>query len=309
MKRITKLTADQQAQLEPWAQRWLAIGLSTEPADWDTWEEGARECYGFADIDWPGRVERVGSPLALARAVPRLLDQMGCTERPSWNRYLGGAWWAAWSAWRGFFIDVCGLELPDDIVRRHRAWVKTLQAGWWWPHTTFIIVSDRPCAIHLEPVAGTATRRLHSETGPAIAWRDGWELHFLHGVRVPAEIVEHPESLTPASIMAFENLEVRRVAIERVGWPRFVDEAKLRLLDEQPDPANPGQTLALYDPPPGLLSFPARVLVCVNASPDRDGTRRQFGLTVPATVATALAAAAWTFDVAPSAYAQLAGAT
>ena len=307
MNRITELTPEQRAQLEPWAQRWIATGLSTEPADWDTWEEGARECYAFAGIPWPGRVERVGSPLALAQALPRLLADMGSKEDPAWSRYLGGAFWSAWSAWRGFFIDVCGLELAPDIIARHRAWVKTLEAGWWWPHSTFVVVSDRPSEVRLE-AAGT-TRRLHSETGPAIAWRDGWQLHFLHGVRVPAEIVEHPETLTPASIMAIGNTEVRRVAIEQYGWPQFVVGARLRLLDAQPDPANPGHPLELYEPPRDLLGYAARVLLCTNASPDRDGTRRRFGLTVPVTCADALAAAAWTFDVTPDAYRELAGAT
>src|SRR5205085_2107211 len=82
----------------------------------------------------------------------------------------------------------------------------------------------------------------------------------------------------------------------RRGWDRFVTEAGLRQVGPaHADPGNPGQRLLLYDLPGHLRDLyhqPARILVVHNASPDRDGTRRAFGLPVPADVPDALAAAA-----------------
>jgi hypothetical protein len=49
--------------------------------------------------------------------------------------------------------------------------------------------------------------------------------------------------------------------------------------------------------------------LCANATRERDGTRRSFGLTVPAGCRTALAAAAWTFDIPEAEYTNLARAT
>jgi hypothetical protein len=81
---------------------------------------------------------------------------------------------------------------------------------------------------------------------------------------------------------------------------------------DQRDPGNPGQVLRLYELPEqlrGLYHQPARILVVSNASPDRDGRRRVFGLPVPADVPDALSAVAATFDVSPAEYAALARAT
>lgn len=70
--------------------------------------------------------------------------------------------------------------------------------------------------------------------------------------------------------------------------------------------------LRLYELPGHLRDLyhqPARILVVHNASPDRDGNRRAFGLLVPADVPDALSAAAATFAVGPAEYAALARAT
>ena len=70
VKRIDVLTEAQKAQMAPWADRWVEVGLSTEPADFDAFEVHARRCYGAAGIEWPGVVVRVQSPLVMALAGP-----------------------------------------------------------------------------------------------------------------------------------------------------------------------------------------------------------------------------------------------
>ena len=52
-----------------------------------------------------------------------------------------------------------------------------------------------------------------------------------------------------------------------------------------------------------------RVLLCTSASPERAGTRRRFGLTVPADCTTAVGAAAWTFGTDEATYGSLVRAT
>ena len=146
---------------------------------------------------------------------------------------------------------------------------------------------------------------MHNEHGPAISWRDGWALHFVHGVRVPAWVIEHPERITPQLILAEPNAEVRRVMIERYGWGRLVEGPGFRLIDEAPDPANDPHTIRLYELPAGLrdvLGTPVRLIVVHNATPERDGTRRVFGLTVAASHTDAVAAAASTFRLSKTEY-------
>ncbi|WP_308281987.1 DUF6745 domain-containing protein [Streptomyces griseochromogenes] len=162
-------------------------------------------------------------------------------------------------------------------------------AGWWWamPHTA--VLTERPTILHRD-----RDGRLHHETGPALAYPDGFSIHAWHGTRVPADLVEC--GWDTQRILTEPNAEVRRCAIERVGWDQFIADAGLTQIGESvPDPGNPGHTLALYDAPEALYDEPVRVLLCTNGSVERDGTRRKFGLTVPASIDDPIHAAAWTF--------------
>ena len=230
----------------------------------------------------------------------------------SQHHKLGGQWWVSWQAWTSFFRDVCGLQLPGDLWDRDRAYADAQSsAGWWYPHRDFVMVCDRPATLHLEQTgpAGWGSHRLHCEDGPAIAWRDGWGLHFWHGVHVPADLVEG-DGWAPDRILTEPNTEIRRCAIEKIGWGRFVTQAGLTQVgDSVPDPGNPGRELALHDVPAAIYDEPVRVLIASNGSPDRDGRRRTFGLTVPAHITDPVHAAAWTYDCTPAEYQTLARRT
>jgi hypothetical protein len=228
--------------------------------------------------------------------------------------YLGGqfrvgGWWYG-GAYTSFFREVCGLELKGDLWDRARAYEATMESAcWWWPHRRFVMICERPTAIHRELTTpgverGWGSHRLHCDDGPAVAFRDGWGVYALHGVRVPADLIER--GWDTKRILQEPNAEVRRVAIERMGWDRFIDDARLKQVGlTVDDPGNPGQTLALYDVPERIYNAPVRVLLCTNATVERDGTRRRFGLTVPASFRDPISAAAWTFDMTAEQYRQL----
>jgi hypothetical protein len=271
-------------------------------------------------VDVAVRVAVTAVDRAVRGAVDAVEDAVRVAVRvavgDAWWRYLGGQFWVGGSgwgpAWTSFFREVCGLRLAGDLWDRARAWEATVESAcWWWPHPEFVTVSERPEEIHLEQVGprGPGSHRLHREDGPAIIWPDGWGIWAWHGVRVPREVIETPDALTVDWILGHPNAEVRRAACERIGWDRFAAQAGLAAVDRCPDPANPGHDLALYDLPEAIFERPVRLLVCVNASPDRDGTRRRFGLTVPADVPDALTAAAWTFGIDRDTYAGLTRAT
>ena len=105
------------------------------------------------------------------------------------------------------------------------------------------------------------------------------------------------------------NAEIRRCAIEHIGWDQITD--RLTLVSECDDPGNPGQRLALYDLGDlgDLYEEPARILVCHNASLDKGGRRRAYGLPVPAHHHDPIAAAADLFAVTPDQYRALARAS
>jgi hypothetical protein len=64
----TRLTPRSIAQLAVWADRWTAIGLSTEPADWHRWELAARQAYSAIGVEFPATVVHVANPFVLALA-------------------------------------------------------------------------------------------------------------------------------------------------------------------------------------------------------------------------------------------------
>ena len=181
------------------------------------------------------------------------------------------------------------------------------------PFKRFTMVCDRPAEVHREQVAprGWGSHRLHNENGPAISWRDGWALYFIHGVRVTEQIVMRPETLTIKQILGESNAEVRRIMCERYGWERFTADAQLRQIDECPDPANAPNMLRLFDLPDQFQVFgtPVRLLTCVNATPERSGEIRRFGITCPVEIDSAMGAAAWSFGVTAKEYAELESAT
>lgn len=216
-----------------------------------------------------------------------------------WYRmHDGGSDWSSYPAYLSFFDRVANLNLAVHDKWRHYEAAAANGASRMM-HKRFWIVSDRQVSIHVDPQA-----RLHHETGPARTWGDGWAIYAWHGVRVPADLIE--DGWDTARILKEPNAEVRRCAIERLGWERFVVDAGLAQVGESvPDPGNPGHTLALYDVPEAIYDTAVRVLICDNATPERDGTRRRFGLTVPASMPDPVAAAAWTFGLNPSEYAAL----
>src|SRR5262249_54887682 len=135
--------------------------------------------------------------------------------------------------------------------------------GWWWPLDDVCVVVERPLVVRTEARPGPdhAGVRLHCSDGPAIAYPDGFRVHSWHGTRAPDWVITDP---SPDRIAKESNVEVRRSAIERIGWDRFLDEAEVDLLGSAPHPGNPGCELRLYHVPPASWGRAVRLLVAQN---------------------------------------------
>jgi hypothetical protein len=194
---------------------------------------------------------------------------------------------------------VTGLDGP--LVTLLRA-VRAATVTTWAPYADAVIVCERPTILHVDQQG-----RLHADDGPALHYPDGWAIWSWHGTTVPEDVIT--PGWDPHRILTEPNLEIRRAAIERLGWPEFVDQAGLTLVATTPDPGNPGCDLHLYDVPERVYGAHVRVFVCRNATLERDGTRRAYGLTVPADISDPVHAAAWTFNLPSSTYRDLTRAT
>ena len=374
--KLERLTDEQEAQIAPWRDQWIAHGLNTEPAHRPRAEAGVRLAYQAAGLEPPHIFIWLDSPLAgcygaaMLANLPKgaqvraqvgdqvwaqvrdqvwaqvrdqvwaqVRDQVRAQVRDQVRAQVGAQVWAQVWAQVGAQVgaqvwaqvgDQVGDQVWDQVHKsawgQHDAWLSfhdfmhrvvavpgaeriegltevAQSAGWWWPFKGAVILTERPTALHRD-----AENRLHNEDGPALSYPDGWSIWAWHGVRVPQWAIEAP---TAELIHAEGNVEIRRCAIERLGWDAYIRQADLQLSDPVADPGNPGQELRLSQPLDlfGGDEELVRVLICTNGTVERDGTRRSFGLTVPAVVTTPIAAAAWGYDLTPKQYAQLARRT
>lgn len=198
---------------------------------------------------------------------------------------------------------------PRDDWRRLGRWATLARsAGWWWPHDGLCVMAERPVEVHTEPsphgVHGQV--RPHCSSGPAVRFADGTRLYVLHGTPVPEWAVTEP---TVRRIHAEPNVEVRRCAIEHLGWDTYVERAGLDLTATADDPGNPGAELRLYHLPWRVLGELGRVLLVVNGTVEPDGHRRRYGLHVPLHIDDPVAAAGWSYGLSREQYAGLARRT
>jgi len=304
-KRIERLTARQEARFGEFVERWTAVGLCTEPADRPRAEAAVAEAYRIGGLAAPRWVVWCGSPMgqALTRAILARGSVGASVGASVWASVWDSVWDssygqhdAGWLSFYSFFREVCLLVQETDRL----AGISELaeSAGWWLPHKHVCWISERHNVCRLDE-----RRRLHAEAGPAIAYPDGWAIWAWHGVRVPQRVIEQPAKLTPQEILDEENVEVRRVMIDRFGADRLMRESNAELRDEVHEPPFPGLIDAkLWElPQPG--DEPLVMVELVNSTREPDGEFKRVWLRVPPQSRTAHEAVAWTFDVGADEYA------
>ena len=408
MDKIEKMTAAQVARMPEWVEKWTAIGLSTDPANFDAAEKAGRECYSVSNLPAPKAVIHCASPLSatiagitlqthigvrrgvwqdvgrdvrqgvwqsvehgvrrnvehgvgrdvrqgvwqgvehgvghgvrhdvgqgvwqgvrqsvehgvgrdvwqsveqiVGRDVWRNVEQsvghgiwLGVQQsvgqgvrqgvRHLWTEYRGGQFWASWAAYATFFRDV--LEFRHDclkILALDETLIST--AGWLWWGRDVLAISDRPEIIRRDQAG-----RMHSETGPAIRYRDGWSIYSWRGIQIPPEkagFIENRSLLTPDIIDGEENAELRRIKLEAFGFERYIAERGARVIAEDTNHGQPRRLLEM-----NVRGEPIRVLDVYNGSLEPDGTRRRFFLGAMRNAKTPHEAVAMSYGIRPENY-------
>jgi hypothetical protein len=133
------------------------------------------------------------------------------------NNRWGSQHWCAWEAFYLFGHEI-GVEYSAEDIALLREWARLSKSiGWWAPWDGICFVSDRPRHVSFD-----AARRLHSETGMAVEYSDGWGVHAWHGLRVPAEFINDRDKITFKQIQEEGNLELRRVLRDLYGRDRYL---------------------------------------------------------------------------------------
>jgi hypothetical protein len=232
-KPIASLTPKQAARMAEIRDRWIAIGLSTEPADRPRAEAAIRAMYRQAELAEP-RIVWCGSPVSMALTRALLLqsnsmwDSVGVSVldrvRDSvWDSVGDSVWavvrgsvgvsvldrvrdrvqarvWAVvwesvrdsvgacgygqldatWLSYFDFFRTVCGLT--NETAPLVPLMEQAQAAGWFLPHEHVCWVTERPQRLQRDKRG-----RLHSLSGPALQYPDGWSIYAIDGERVSAD--------------------------------------------------------------------------------------------------------------------------
>ncbi|MDE2469329.1 MAG: hypothetical protein KGL35_11445, partial [Bradyrhizobium sp.] len=242
-----QITAARSEEIQRVYREYRDVGLSTEPADFEAaqtaitrlYERVGRKRPYFVQLDSPLAAELYidlycrAFPIAKKLSKGQLRDQLwgqlwgqlggqlGGQLRGQSLRYMGtwfsGAWDSYLWAWGDGGRRIGAVYPPalnaalDDHIAVSRS------IGWWYPFDEFCVLTGRPDVVALDDRA-----RLHSIAGPALRYRDGYALHAVHGVRVPAWIIERKEKITTTKIDAEANAEIRRVMVELYGQDKYL---------------------------------------------------------------------------------------
>jgi hypothetical protein len=122
---------------------------------------------------------------------------------------------ASWLACYEYFREVCGLTAQTDKLSSMTALAR--HANWWLPHKHICWVSERHHILHRDERG-----RLHNIIGPALVYPDGWAIYAVHGVRIPAAIIEEKDKISIKEIDKEQNAEIRRVMVELYGQSRYL---------------------------------------------------------------------------------------
>lgn len=297
---INNLTPEQKAFLPRFRNEWFRWGVCTDRSDRSKAEAAILAMYAEIGAKKPLFVwcdSPATSLLALQVLEPKswLRDSLGASLGASLDKKLienlDKSFWGQYeSYWIAFYLfarDVLGVEYETKRSRQLDMWRDLAQSCcWWWPYENYVVVSNRPTLVKMD-----VNERVHSETGPAIAFSDGWEVHAWHGTVIPKSWISERDSLEPVTALTWPNIEQRRVAAEIIGWQRVLDVVGARSIDRNEDPEI-GELLES-----DLPDSPGSRFLKVKCA-----TGRIFVLPVPNRVKTALEANAWTYGLSEKEY-------
>ena len=273
---IEKLTAEQTAQIAIYRDKWIDVGMSCEPMNFEAAKSAMIKAYELANLPAPTQFYAAASPTAAIELIKKLDSSL--SDKDIFDEFIYGCHEASWLSYYEYFKDVCGIQ---NCAKLDGLTEYAKHAGWASVYEDVVVIQDRP-----EHILFDDQDRVHSETDAAIKYRDGTGVYMWHGVRVPAEWITNKSELSAKTALTWKNIEQRRAACEIVGWAQVLRELDAKTIDVDDDPMI-GTLVEVTIPDVGRERF--LKVIC--------GTGREFALPVPPDMTTALGANAWTYDL------------
>lgn len=151
---------------------------------------------------------------------------------------------------------------------------------------SIMLVRENPMEISV------VNNQVHNTEGPAVIYRDKTKIYAMRNIFVPSLFMEKPEKLTANDLIEINNMEIRRVLIEKMGEEKYLMNLSAKVQDE----SEFGTLYTYYE---RLLNRgtkrKAAMVKVKNSTPEPDGTYKDYFLQVPPNTKTARQAVAWSF--------------
>ena len=211
---IKELTEEQKAKFPAYVKKWIDLSRNTKRADRSKCEELIKEIYTNKGYAVPKTFEWYGSPLAIIKKY----------KFKDWDFCYGSQ--ECWLSFYDFFLEECKLECCKVISPFIQL---ASEIGWWLPTEDVCLCSENPTLVNFRDDGV-----LHNESGPVVAYADGFEIYALNGIRVPKEYVMTPFNEIPAQWCTNEkNADKRRELIRKIGIERLCTELKAECIDKK----------------------------------------------------------------------------
>ena len=242
MIRLSNLTTKQEALLPVVRDEWLKIGLASGVGDREVIRCGIKGAYRNAGLQEPTIWIELPSPLHGAIGAAFLTDANAQVRDQVWAqvgaqvgdqvgdqvyRAVYGQHDAGWLSYYAFYKHTA---LSDLVAKLTPLMDIARETGWWWPFKHVVIITPRPSKLSRDDRG-----QLHDASGPAIDYDGSWGVWAWHGVRVPQQVIESPETLTITKALNEQNTEIRRVMLTRIGSERLQAELPATVMDEDYD--------------------------------------------------------------------------
>lgn len=210
--KIESLTSKQTAMLPAFRDKWIKKGLDNTPIEHDAAKKVITAAYKAGGLVPPKSFEFLASPLALVRRGAELMGKKGdkLEENSLLSQCCYGQQDASWLGFYAFFRHKLGLKSETEKLS---ALIKSADVlHWWLPFDEVCLVSERPLIQKIENGV------LHSDTGPAVRYGDGFSIYRMQGINVPDWLADTPaKDLNVARVMALPNVDVRTAGIKKIG--------------------------------------------------------------------------------------------
>lgn len=227
---IDKFTKEQEEHLVVVRDKYLKIGLSTEPFTNQQAIDFAKRFQKelgreyTATVVMPGIIHAWYATCLLACGgdIQNQVDNLIWPAYPA-QGHLCSSWLAYYDYMK--FLGVkfeCNSKLFDLLFESSKFGnIYSLENG-------FVIISQKPSKLCFK------NKVLHCETGPAWEYADGTKGYSLNSVIVPQELVEtKSEDLDCNKFISLQNAEVRREFIRKIGIERLCIKLGSKILDRQ----------------------------------------------------------------------------